>query len=223
MPLEDTLGEPVDLSEQLESHRSTSKEYDRELRNAQEGRRQAMEAMAGVTPMLWECPLLFVPPQSTVTFESSPRAAFDWNGARACSGTDWPMADTPWLVLDRNGDGVIDSGAELFGTGVILDDGTRAQHGFEALAQLDEDRDGKLTSADAAWSSLMLWADADRDRLSQPHELRSLESYGLSELSLDFTRPFECDEAGNCSGERASVSGTGQPAGQLVDVYLRCR
>lgn len=228
MPLQDMPGEPIDLSE-LYTQRYTApaqgdSEADYRLENAAEGRRQLMETMAGGMPgVVRECPLVFVPPQSTVTFESSPDAAFDWSGEQPCAATDWPTAHTPWLAIDRNDDGVIDSGAELFGTGVVLADGVRAQHGFEALAELDDDHDGAITPADAAWSSVVLWADHDRNRISSPDELSSLDDHGLTSLSLDYARPFECDAAGNCAGERASAMGTQGTAGQLVDVYLRCR
>lgn len=221
------LGQPVDLSEHLAFHRATN------LEKAEESRQHELtdiiesrspEHHGGRTPSeLSECPLVFVPRRAKIALEATPHAEFDWSGTQACSGTDWPTAQTPWLVFDRNGDGTIDSGAELFGTGVILDTGVRAQHGFEALAELDEDLDGKLTPKDAAWSSLMLWADIDRDRVSDADELTSLESHGLSALDLEFARSFQCDEAGNCAGERSTVTADGRPAGHLVDVYLRCR
>src|SRR5262249_54443520 len=41
--------------------------------------------------------------------------AFDLNGTRS-QVTDWPTARTPWLALDRDGNGRIDDGGELFGS-----------------------------------------------------------------------------------------------------------
>ncbi len=176
---------------------------------------------AGLPDTRWACPLVFVPPGQSVQFEAGPM--FDWSGERACAGTDWPSAATPWLALDRDGDGQISSGAELFGTGTRTEDGNRAQHGFEALAELDDDTDGAITPRDSAWSALLLWSDHNRDGRSSRDELRPLDATGLESLSLEQDNLFECGADGNCLGERADVFSQKAPAGQLVDVYLRCR
>lgn len=176
---------------------------------------------AGMADTRWACPLVFVPPQQSVQFEPGP--AFNWSGGASCEGTDWPSSATPWLALDRDGDGQISSGAELFGTGTRAAGANRARHGFEALAQLDVDADGAITPRDPAWSALVLWSDHDRDGQSSPDELRSLDSVGLHSLSLGHKSPFECGPDGNCLGQRADVFSNDLPAGQLVDVYLRCR
>jgi hypothetical protein len=62
---------------------------------------------------------------------------FDTNGDTIRTNTSWVQADDGLLVLDRNGNGVIDSGRELFGDETLLADGKKAAHGFAALAELD--------------------------------------------------------------------------------------
>ncbi len=192
----------------------------REIEDGAEEKRQFFHNMGatGMTPG-WACPLVFVPPQTSVDVRPGD-AAFDWNGPGTCEGTDWPTAATPWLVMDRDGDGRISSGAEMFGTGTRLPHGL-ASNGFEALAALDDDGDGAITQADAAWPALMLWSDTDGDRVSRAEELSPLAAHGVDTLELDYAPGFHCDEVGNCLGERASVGGIA--GGALVDVYLRCR
>jgi hypothetical protein len=139
------------------------------------------------------------------------------------SPRDWITAETPWLVLDRDGDGRIDDGRELFGSMTRLPDGHTAQNGFEALRVLDTNHDGRITPADAAWSRLRLWSDANQDRRSQASELRSLASFGIDALELDFTVVPRCDDRGNCEMERAAFwyrdHGV-RRRGRIVDVHL---
>jgi len=131
--------------------------------------------------------------------------------------TDWPTAVTPWLALDRDGDGAITSGAELFGDGV-----PGASNGFEALAPLDDNRDGVIDRDDRAFASLLLWADANHDRTSSPDELRPASDVVVS-IPLAHHRDVRCTN-GNCEGERSSLTwrdadGTTR-TGAVVDVYL---
>ena len=56
--------------------------------------------------------------------------------------------------MDRNGDGVVNDGTELFGDRTPLPDGTTARTGFEALATLDENGDGVVDASDGMFSSL---------------------------------------------------------------------
>ncbi|MDF1561533.1 MAG: hypothetical protein P1V51_00740 [Deltaproteobacteria bacterium] len=138
--------------------------------------------------------------------------------------TDWPSAVTPWLALDRDGDGAITSGQELFGSAVLID-GRPAANGFEALAALDANGDGQIDRRDPAFYRLLLWADANGDRRSQPAELRSLRSAGLLSLALSHQSQPRCDERGNCEVERASLrfrdlAGV-EREGAVVDVRLK--
>lgn len=222
-------GEFVDLEEHPSIARSTSREV---LYGAVEGDRlggvndeqyfREIVGMQGVST-LFACPLVFVPPRTSVTLHNAAEGAFDWNGPQPCKNTDWPSPRTPWLVMDRDQDGEIDSGAELFGTGTILRGGRRAVDGFDALAELDEDQDGSITPRDAAWARLQLWSDADGDRRSTPDELSTLEEAGMTALSLDASPEVSCDAAGNCTAGRSPASVAGGANGELVDVYLRCR
>lgn len=155
--------------------------------------------------------------------EAAPVFAFD--DASAGCATDWPSA--PWLALDRDGDGHIAGGRELFGSGTRLTGGRTAAHGFEALAELDGNGDGTISAADPRFSELVLWSDHDGDRAGTPGEQVSIQGVGLVAIHLDFHRRGECDERGNCGRERAAFEFRGQDGGlrigEVVDVYLACQ
>lgn len=158
-------------------------------------------------------------------FEPAAAAAFDISGVGACLSTDWPTL--PWLALDRDGDGEIASGRELFGSGTVLAAGGRASNGFAALAELDADRDGSITAADPAFAELVLWSDHDDDRRGELAELVPVSAVDLVAIHLDFDRHTECDDRGNCGRERARFEFRGPTgelrSGEVVDVYLACQ
>ena len=132
--------------------------------------------------------------------------------------TDWPTAATPWIALDRDGDSAITSGLELFG------DAGGAKNGFAALAALDDNHDGVIDRADAAFASLLLWADANGDRKSSPDELSPLSKVVVS-IPLAHEVDARCTR-GNCEGERGNLQwrdASGPRTGAVVDVYLRAR
>lgn len=141
----------------------------------------------------------------------------------APSATDWPSASTPWLAYDRNHDGAIDSGAELFGSDTVLPDGRTAVNGFAALRALDDNLDGVIDARDAAFDALLLWGDADADGRGARDELRPARTTLVS-ISLDNHVEARCDARGNCEGERATIAWRDDRgalhAGAIVDLYL---
>ncbi|MEQ1730714.1 MAG: calcium-binding protein, partial [Vicinamibacterales bacterium] len=94
--------------------------------------------------------------------------------------TAWTRnGDDGFLVRDLDGNGQIDSQAEMFGTA--------ATTGFVALAALDSNADGKITAADAAFATLKVWRDLDSDGVTDAGELLTLSQTGITELSLAAT------------------------------------
>lgn len=170
-------------------------------------------------------PLVFVFDDQPVS-SGAASGHFDLSGV-ASVATDWPAAATPWLALDRDGDGAIGSGAELFGSATSLAAGGLAANGFQALAELDSDGDGHITPRDARWSSLAIWADADQDRVSASSETTGLDGRRIVSIDLGYTVDRRCDTRGNCEVERSTfryVDADGQlREGAIVDVHLRHR
>jgi len=156
-------------------------------------------------------------PATTATFAFTP-------GAPAV--TDWPTARTPWLAIDRDGDGAIRTGAELFGDATRLANGTTASNGFAALAELDTNRDGVIDRHDPAFASLLVWADRDGDHASSPGELTPLADVVIA-IPVSYQTVPRCDDRGNCEGELAPMTWRDASGavrtGVVVDLYVRRR
>ncbi len=109
---------------------------------------------------------------------------FDFDGDGVKTGTGWIKGDDGFLVLDRNGNGQIDSGAELFGVDTVKRDGTKARNGFDALADLDSNGDGVFDANDEMFSHVRVWQegrplnahDDVRVAARRLHALRALTS-----------------------------------------------
>jgi hypothetical protein len=98
--------------------------------------------------------------------------------------TGWLSPEDGFLVLDRNQDGIINDGSELFGSATELADGSRASDGYTALQQWDSDQNGEIDANDAVFPELRVWVDHDGDGHTDAGELKSLNSLGVTSISL---------------------------------------
>lgn len=133
-------------------------------------------------------------------------------------GWTYPGSDVGFLALDRNGNGTIDDGSELFGTATPLPDGTRASDGFIALAQYDENRDGVIDKSDRIWNSLLLWIDRNHDGISQPGELTAISASPVTTIGLANHWTGRHDTSGNLF-RYEGVARIGERTQNFYDIY----
>jgi hypothetical protein len=144
---------------------------------------------------------------------------FDLDASGTAERTGWVDRHDGLLALDRNGNGTIDSGAELFGNHTSLSSGDKAANGFIALADFDSNADGIISSADQVFSELRVWVDANQNGVSDAGELSTLASLGIAELGLSYTDGTEIQN-GNLLGQLGTYKTTDGQSHELIDVWF---
>ncbi|MCF8482620.1 MAG: hypothetical protein K9H25_19525 [Rhodospirillum sp.] len=128
--------------------------------------------------------------------------SFDMDGDGTEERTSWVAGEDAFLAMDRNGDGAITSGQELFG------DQHGAQDGFAELSKLDSNADGAIDAQDKDWGSLLL--------LKADGSTQSLGEAGITRINLDAIVPMD-NRVGN-AGRLTGLSTFERNDGQTSSV-----
>ena len=145
---------------------------------------------------------------------------FDHGGDRFAEKSGWVDPNDALLVVDKNKNGIIDDGSELFGNNSILSNDSKAANGFVALAEFDSNRDGVVNQKDGRWSELKLWQDRNGDGKIDDGELLTLEEAGVSGLNVRYVNQSHKDENGNDHRQVGSFIRDDGSVGTMTDVWF---
>ena len=110
---------------------------------------------------------------------------FDHDNNGFAELTGWADPNDGLLVLDKNGNGKIDNGTELFGNNTFLINGKKAANGFEALGSFDFNDDQKINSSDAIFNQLKIWQDKNSNGKVDDNELLTLSQVNIKSLKCE--------------------------------------
>ena len=114
------------------------------------------------------------------------RFAFDLNSDGKSENINFVAGGSGFLALDRNGDGKINNGSELFGA--------KSGNGFAELASLDSDHNGWIDENDVAYAQLRVWTK-DSNGTDQ---LTTLKQADVGAIALDrVATSFDIKDANN--------------------------
>jgi hypothetical protein len=138
---------------------------------------------------------------------------FDFLNGQTATQMAWTSAGSHagWLALDRNGNGRIDDGAELFTNVTPQPVGKTPPNGFKALAVYDlpangGNGDGVIDKKDAVFSKLLVWVDFNHNGVSDPGELLTMEQAGIQSISLKYADSEWTDAYGNRFRYRSQIT-----------------
>jgi hypothetical protein len=180
-------------------------------------------------PLCWNSPIIIETNAHAIRLSSpADGVIFDINANGHPARYSWPESGSggAFLILDRNGNGTIDDGSEMFGS-ATPQPASDHPNGFLALAEFDKPENGGngngiIDPGDAIFTRLRLWIDENRNGISEPEELFTLSDKGVATISFDYKLASRRDRYGNLFRYRAKVNGApGTNSGRWVyDVIL---
>ncbi|WP_280513962.1 calcium-binding protein [Ruminiclostridium herbifermentans] len=112
---------------------------------------------------------------------------FDLDNNGFAEKIQWVNNKDGILCRDLDGNGKIDNGSEVFGDQVLMTTGATSRNGYEALTDLDWNKDFILDSNDKAFDSLRVWIDENSNGITDEGELKKLSDLGIEALKLNTT------------------------------------
>lgn len=146
---------------------------------------------------------------------------FDYGGDGVRELSGWAAASDGFLVRDLNGDGKINNGRELFGNHTLLQDGSTASNGFQALLELDDNQDGIIDAQDKVWSSLQIWQDKNSNGETDDGELVTLSDAGVAAIDIRYASSTYQDTNGEAHRQTSTVKWADGRTTVSADVWFK--
>ena len=134
--------------------------------------------------------------------------------------TGWVAPGDGLLVWDRNANGAIDSGRDLFGAETLLPNGLKAVNGFKALKAFDANGDGVIDANDPVFAQLRVWLDTDTNGRTAEGELLTLEEAGVQSINVAYSNSSFIDAQGNAHKQVGSYTTTNGQTRAATDVWF---
>lgn len=165
-------------------------------------------------------PLMLVFEKNVKDLRFEGKTAFKLNDA--APEFNWPKKEdgVHFLAYDRNGDGKVNDGTEMFG------EDPKHKNGFEGLADFDKNKDKVINAKDAIFKKLMLWYDKNENGISEKEELVKLNDKGVTELSLNYNKKLEYTYGNRARTRELSTFSWKPPGskevktGEFIDIWL---
>jgi len=146
---------------------------------------------------------------------------FDHDKNGFAESTGWVSKGDGLLVWDKNGNGQIDDGNELFGDNTVGSDGKKAGNGFAALGNLDSNSDGKIDGSDTAYKDLRIWQDKNSDGKVQADEIVTLDKAGVKSINTGYKDSSTIDSNGNAHRQLGSFTKADGSIAAIEDVWFK--
>ncbi len=138
---------------------------------------------------------------------------FDHENDGFAEMTSWADTNDGVLFYDKNNNGIIDNGSELFGENYIKSNGQKATDGFDALADLDSNNDGVIDANDEHFADIKI-EKGDGTQMT-------LAEAGITSINLNASTVNQTDENGNTKILSATFVKSDGTSGELGSFDLR--
>ena len=135
---------------------------------------------------------------------------FDHDNNNFKEASSWIDKGDAFLALDKNNNGLIDNGNELFGNHTISNTrfkytNNKATNGYEALKTYDLNGDNVIDSKDEIYDKLVLWKDSNQNAITDKGELIKLKDSGIVSIDLNY-KNINTDEKGNTIKQSSTIT-----------------
>jgi hypothetical protein len=139
----------------------------------------APQPAAGATSQMFRAVALDLNGDGVQTTGAARTVAFDVDDSGYLKNTAWLSNNDGFLFLDRNLNGQIDAGSELFSNATVA----LSERGLNGMRWIDSNYDGSLSPLDPVWNELKVWQDANGNGTAEAGETRTLAQLGITSLN----------------------------------------